>query len=159
MKISVTPALHRSQFTCLMPGKIASAPNYRQWQKASSSRRNAGRQFSEQQLERQQGAERLDAQKGSRAGIVLVVIWYDAPLTRAEKKMDYYMGQLVEFAFGWAPRGFALCDGATLQISQNQALFSLIGNVHGGNAAHGTFNLPDKPGHCICVQGIYPSRG
>ncbi|MDR1310830.1 MAG: phage tail protein [Burkholderiaceae bacterium] len=68
------------------------------------------------------------------------------------------MGQLVEFAFGWAPRGFMLCNGATLQISQNTALFSLIGTLYGGDGVT-AFNLPNKPGYCICIQGIYPSRG
>lgn len=45
-------------------------------------------------------------------------------------------------SFGYAPRGWALCNGQILPINQNQALFSLLGTTYGGNGQT-TFALPD----------------
>jgi len=45
-------------------------------------------------------------------------------------------------SFGFAPRGWALCDGQLLPINQNQALFSLLGTTFGGNGQT-NFALPD----------------
>src|SRR3546814_14083208 len=47
--------------------------------------------------------------------------------------------------FNFAPRDFATCDGQLLPISQNQALFSLLGTQYGGNGTV-TFGLPDLRG-------------
>src|SRR3546814_15760723 len=47
--------------------------------------------------------------------------------------------------FNFAPRGFATCAGQLLPISQNQALFSLLGTQYGGNGTV-TFGLPDLRG-------------
>lgn len=58
---------------------------------------------------------------------------------------DPYMGQLMLAPFGFAPRNWAQCDGAILSISQNQALFSLLGVAYGGNGTT-TFQLPDLRG-------------
>jgi microcystin-dependent protein len=44
-----------------------------------------------------------------------------------------FLGQLQLFPFGYAPKGWAVCAGQTMQISQNQALFSLLGTTYGGN--------------------------
>jgi len=79
--------------------------------------------------------------------------------------MDYYLGQIELFPFGFAPYGWLLCNGATLQIMQNQALYSLIGIKFGGNGTT-TFLLPamqnDSPltgmAYYICNSGIYPTR-
>jgi len=46
------------------------------------------------------------------------------------------------FAGNFAPSGWALCNGETIQISQNSTLFTLIGTTYGGNGTT-TFNLPD----------------
>ncbi len=59
--------------------------------------------------------------------------------------MEPFLGEIRIFAFPFAPRGWALCDGAELQIRQNQALYAIIGNNYGGNGST-TFNLPDLRG-------------
>jgi microcystin-dependent protein len=48
-------------------------------------------------------------------------------------------------SFGYAPRGWAMCNGQLLPINQNQALFSLLGTMYGGNGQT-TFALPDLRG-------------
>jgi len=87
--------------------------------------------------------------------------------------MDEMLAVIKLFAGNFVPRGFMECSGQILQISQNTALFSLLGNYYGGDARQ-TFQLPDlrpvdaqghkrpwdngEPRSIICVQGIYPSR-
>ena len=56
--------------------------------------------------------------------------------------MYYYLGQIGIFGFNFAPVNWALCNGTILPISQNAALFSLIGTYYGGNGTT-TFALPD----------------
>lgn len=56
--------------------------------------------------------------------------------------MDYLLGSITMFGFAWAPQGWAACNGAILPVSQNTALFSLIGAVFGGDGKN-TFGLPD----------------
>ena len=56
-----------------------------------------------------------------------------------------FIGQLMAVAFGFAPRGWAVCAGQLLPINQNQALFSLLGTTYGGNGQT-TFALPDLQG-------------
>ena len=58
---------------------------------------------------------------------------------------DSFLGEIRMFSFDWAPEGWALCDGAILQIQQNQALNSLITNWYGGDGVK-TFALPDFRG-------------
>jgi microcystin-dependent protein len=53
-----------------------------------------------------------------------------------------FIGEIQLFAFGYAPRGWALCQGQLLPIQQNQALFSLLGTTYGGNGTT-NFALPD----------------
>lgn len=53
-----------------------------------------------------------------------------------------FLGQISITAFGFAPRGWALCNGQLLPINQNQALFSLLGTQYGGDGRV-TFALPD----------------
>jgi len=57
-----------------------------------------------------------------------------------------FMAQISIFAGNFAPRSWAFCDGQLLPISQNQALFSLLGTTYGGDppgAGQTTFALPD----------------
>jgi microcystin-dependent protein len=56
-----------------------------------------------------------------------------------------YIAELRIFSFGFAPKGWALCNGQTLPINQNQALFSLLGTTYGGNGVT-TFQLPNLQG-------------
>src|SRR3954451_7396756 len=53
-----------------------------------------------------------------------------------------FMGQIEIFSFNFAPQSWAQCNGQLLPINQNQALFSLLGTVYGGNGQT-TFALPD----------------
>ncbi|MGB8858334.1 MAG: tail fiber protein [Ilumatobacteraceae bacterium] len=55
---------------------------------------------------------------------------------------DPFLSEIRMFSFGFAPRGWALCDGQLLPINQNQALFSLLGTTYGGNGQT-NFALPD----------------
>lgn len=56
-----------------------------------------------------------------------------------------FLGEIQFFAFQFPPRGWAQCNGQLLPISQNQALFSLLGTMYGGNGQT-TFALPDLRG-------------
>lgn len=56
-----------------------------------------------------------------------------------------FMGQISLTSFNFAPRGWALCNGQLLNITQNLALFSLLGTQYGGNGST-TFALPDLRG-------------
>ena len=53
-----------------------------------------------------------------------------------------FLSEIRIFSFGYAPRGWAMCNGQFLPINQNQALFSLLGTTYGGNGQT-TFALPD----------------
>jgi microcystin-dependent protein len=56
-----------------------------------------------------------------------------------------FLGEIYMFAGNFAPRGWALCAGQLLSISQNAALFSLLGTTYGGDGVS-TFALPDLRG-------------
>ncbi len=58
---------------------------------------------------------------------------------------DPYIGEIRMFAGNFAPQGWALCQGQALSINQNQALFSLVGTIYGGDGRT-VFNLPDFRG-------------
>lgn len=66
-----------------------------------------------------------------------------------------YIGEVQAFGFNFNPRGWAFCNGAVLPISQNTALFSLIGIQYGGNGQT-TFQLPNLSGRAACQQGQGP---
>ncbi len=59
------------------------------------------------------------------------------------------------FAGNFAPRGWAFCDGQLLAVSQNDALFSLLGTIYGGDGRT-TFGLPDLRGRIPLHQGTGP---
>ena len=63
-----------------------------------------------------------------------------------------YIGEIQIFGFNFNPRGWAFCNGATLPISQNTALFALLGTIYGGNGQT-TFQLPNLAGRAACQQG------
>jgi microcystin-dependent protein len=67
-----------------------------------------------------------------------------------------YLGEIRLFAGNFAPRTNALCNGQTMSIAQNTALFSLLGTYYGGNGTT-TFNLPDLQGRLPVGQGQGPS--
>jgi microcystin-dependent protein len=53
-----------------------------------------------------------------------------------------FLSEIQMYGFNFAPQGWATCDGQLLPISQNQALFSLLGTMYGGDGRT-TFGLPD----------------
>ncbi|WP_134740195.1 tail fiber protein [Nocardioides sp. 503] len=55
---------------------------------------------------------------------------------------DPFIAEIRIFPFSFAPKGWAWCDGQLLPVSQNTALFALLGTTYGGNGAS-TFALPD----------------
>jgi len=65
---------------------------------------------------------------------------------------DNYLGEIRAFSFTYAPQGWHVCDGSVLNIQQNNALFSLIGNVFGGDGVK-TFALPDLRGRTMFNMG------
>ncbi len=56
-----------------------------------------------------------------------------------------FLSEIKIVSFNFAPKGWALCNGQTLPINQNQALFALLGTTYGGNGQT-TFNLPNLRG-------------
>lgn len=66
-----------------------------------------------------------------------------------------FIGEIKLVGFNFAPAGYELCAGQTLSISQNTALFSLLGTTYGGNGIT-TFNLPDLRGRVPVGQGQGP---
>ncbi len=83
--------------------------------------------------------------------------------------MNPFLGEIRALGFNFAPVGWAQCNGQLMEISQNTALFSLLGTTYGGDGIK-TFALPDlrKSGipagtgisvpYCIALQGVYPPR-
>lgn len=66
-----------------------------------------------------------------------------------------YLSEIDIVAFNFAPLGFALCNGQTLPINQNQALFALLGTYYGGNGST-TFMLPNLQGRAPISFGQGP---
>ena len=78
--------------------------------------------------------------------------------------MDQFIAEIRIFPWNFAPRGWADCNGQLVAISQNTALFALLGTTYGGNGQT-TFALPDLRAvapngltYSICMQGIFPSQ-
>jgi microcystin-dependent protein len=65
---------------------------------------------------------------------------------------EQFLGQISIFAFAFAPKGWALCNGQLMPINQNQALFSLLGTQYGGNGIQ-TFALPNLQGNVAMHMG------
>ena len=68
---------------------------------------------------------------------------------------DPFLGEIRLFPYTFAPRGWALCHGQVLSISQNTALFALIGTIYGGDGRT-TFALPDLRGRVPVSSGQGP---
>lgn len=69
--------------------------------------------------------------------------------------MDPFVAEIRIFPFNFAPRGWAWCNGQLLPISQNTALFSLLGTTYGGDG-RSTFALPDLQGRAPMHPGQGP---
>lgn len=66
-----------------------------------------------------------------------------------------FVGEIRMFAGNFAPQGWALCNGQLLAVSQNDALFSLVGTTYGGDGRT-TFGLPDLRGRVPIHPGTGP---
>ncbi len=66
-----------------------------------------------------------------------------------------FVGEIRMFAGNFAPRGWAFCEGQLIAVSQNEALFSLLGTIYGGDGRT-TFGLPDMRGRIPLHQGTGP---
>ena len=69
--------------------------------------------------------------------------------------MDPFVAEIRIFPFNFAPKGWAFCDGQILPISQNTALFSLLGTTYGGDGKS-TFALPNVQGSVAMHPGQGP---
>jgi len=67
---------------------------------------------------------------------------------------DPFVAEIRIFPFNFAPKGWAWCDGQLLPLSQNTALFSLLGTTYGGDGKS-NFALPDLQGRAP----MYPGQG
>lgn len=67
---------------------------------------------------------------------------------------DPFVAEIRIFPFNFAPKGWAFCDGQLLPLSQNTALFSLLGTTYGGNGKS-NFALPDLQGR----TPMHPGQG
>ena len=68
---------------------------------------------------------------------------------------DPFVAEIRIFPFNFAPKGWAFCDGQLLPISQNTALFSLLGTTYGGDGKS-NFALPDMQGNAPMHPGQGP---
>ncbi|MFA9275212.1 MAG: phage tail protein [Candidatus Aquirickettsiella gammari] len=62
--------------------------------------------------------------------------------------MDAFMGTVLPVAFNYPPQGWMFCNGQTVAIQQNSAMFALLGTMYGGDGQN-TFGLPDLRGRVI----------
>ncbi len=69
--------------------------------------------------------------------------------------MDAYLGTIMMCAWNFTPTQYAACNGAILQITQNSALFALLGTVFGGDGTR-TFGLPNLEGRTPVNRGQVP---
>ncbi|HEY4145793.1 phage tail protein [Pinirhizobacter sp.] len=68
---------------------------------------------------------------------------------------DSFTGEIQLYGFNFAPSGWALCAGQIMPISQNTALFSLLGTNYGGNGTS-NYGLPNLQGQAACMAGQGP---
>lgn len=78
-----------------------------------------------------------------------------ADKTEKEAYQEGFIGEIKMFGGNFAPRSWALCEGQLLAISQNQALFSILGTTYGGDGRT-TFALPDLRGRTAIGPGNGP---
>lgn len=74
--------------------------------------------------------------------------------TKSVNGSDPFVGEIMKFGGSFAPSGWATCEGQLIQISQNDALFSLLGTIYGGDGRT-TFGLPDLRGRVP----VHPGNG
>lgn len=89
------------------------------------------------------------------AGASVLMIATNRTPVEETQGVDPFIGEVTMFAGNFAPRGWAFCDGQLLSISDNSALFSLLGTTYGGDGRT-TFGLPDLRGRVAIHAGQGP---
>lgn len=86
--------------------------------------------------------------------ILVCILLASSAFTSALKaQAEPFLGQIAFVPYNRTPNGWADCNGQLLPIAQNQALFSLIGTIYGGNGTT-NFALPDMRGRVLISQGM-----
>lgn len=83
------------------------------------------------------------------------VLLATTPAATAQVGGEPFIGEILAVGFNFAPHGWALCAGQIMPISQNTALFSLLGTTYGGDGKS-TFALPDLRGRSAISSGQGP---
>ncbi|WCT11941.1 phage tail protein [Mucilaginibacter jinjuensis] len=71
---------------------------------------------------------------------------------------DCYTGEIRAFAFSYPPTQWAQCNGQLVSITQNPALYSILGTMYGGDGKN-TFGLPNLNGRVVVGTGTSPTSG
>ena len=93
--------------------------------------------------------------KKSIATFVLTITLLTAP--NQVLSAEPMIGEIKMFAGSYAPRGWALCNGQLLSVSENARLFAILGTTFGGDGRT-TFALPDLRGRLPMHAGMAPGR-
>lgn len=86
---------------------------------------------------------------------IIPLLLFTLFFTNQANAQEPLLGEIRMFGGNFAPRGWAMCDGQILPISQNSALFSLLGTMYGGDGRT-TFALPDLRGRAPIHHGTGP---
>lgn len=78
-----------------------------------------------------------------------------SPSIAKAQASEPFLGQIAFVPYNFVPKNWAACNGQLLPISQNQALFALLGTTYGGNGTT-TFALPDMRGRVLVHEGQAP---
>jgi len=65
--------------------------------------------------------------------IITLVVFFCFIFSKSVNAQEPFIGEIRMFAGNFAPRGWAKCEGQLLDISQNSALFSILGTIYGGD--------------------------
>lgn len=87
--------------------------------------------------------------------ILLLALLMSLGFSNTVLSQEAMIGEIKMFAGNFAPRGWAFCEGQLLPISQNSALFSILGTTYGGDGRT-TFALPDLRGRAPVHAGKSP---
>jgi microcystin-dependent protein len=90
-----------------------------------------------------------------RHALILLLLGFFAAVAQPVRAQDQFLGQVELVGFNFAPTGWALCEGQIMSISENTALFSLLGTTYGGDGRT-TFALPDLRGRRVVGMGQGP---
>ena len=93
-----------------------------------------------------------------RHALILLLLGVLAAVAEPVHAQGPFLGEIDMVGFNFAPTGWALCDGQLMSISENTALFSLLGTTFGGDGVT-NFALPDLRGRRVVGAGQGPGLG